>query len=333
MLTAQDFRIVALESELQSLKSPSVVQGERSEEEGDEDDHDDDSDDGGDGDDGNKEDEEGGNEEDNGDEDKDEEDDDDEGNGDDEDKDDSDGGNGGDRGNDKSSDNDDDDDNNDDPPSSKTQTAITEEQPDVSSNPLEQEQPRSSTQSVPTEAETSKQSDTAHDLMGYLDLISFDEVMDEDEVIVEEQEKLEDKDSEANEIEIEKDNAVANEYISDAGTLLNENILKSFEDPATEIPADDATETPERKSMRSEWFKKVSEQPKLKTHYDVKGNYKGVIISWRYDASLKLFAIKRSDGIQYFGKTLRDLSSLPKCEIGRLSQLNLINRSNSDWAK
>ena len=278
----QDLRISALESELQSLKTTSVVQGENSdnddEEENDED------------------------EEDNDDHDKDNDD-----------------------------DGDDDGNVNDDNPSG-TQADQNIEQTDVSTQHEGQDQ----SVNLPTEAESSKQTEAEHDSHNYLNLINFDMIAEEenDEIDVE-QEKLDEADTEVNEIVIEKDDRVTQNYFSEAGVILNDQMLnegdQSVEDTDAEIPTEETSETPEMSTMKSEWFKKISQSPKLKTHYKVKDNCKGTIISWKYDEVFKMFAIKRTDGIQYFGKHFHDLSSLPKCEIGRLAQLNLINRSNNDW--
>lgn len=65
----------------------------------------------------------------------------------------------------------------------------------------------------------------------------------------------------------------------------------------------------------------------------MKAECKGAIISWKFGEDLDLLIVKSTDGLQYFGHNLSDLSSLPKREINHLAQLNLINRSNNDWEK
>ena len=85
-------------------------------------------------------------------------------------------------------------------------------------------------------------------------------------------------------------------------------------------------------TSNASWFKAIPLSPRIKSHYSETSVSKGSIISWKYDNDLSLFVIKRSDGLQYFKRSLSALSSIPKCELGRLAKLNLINRSNNSWA-
>lgn len=84
---------------------------------------------------------------------------------------------------------------------------------------------------------------------------------------------------------------------------------------------------------RKSWFPKgKSKEPspvRCQT-YKVRGDYTGIIKSWKVQN--RVLMIKRLDGIQYFKLRFKKLSTLPKGEINRLAQLNLINRSSDSYA-
>ncbi|HEY5235615.1 MAG TPA: hypothetical protein VIJ14_05515, partial [Rhabdochlamydiaceae bacterium] len=163
-----------------------------------------------------------------------------------------------------------------------------------------------------------------------MDSINFDihpeEVVNEIEYLVED-EVLDEDDQEVDEIETLKDQAATVHYISSTGTEFPENL---FDDDNTPLQAEEAEPNSERSNLKASWFKSLPPKPKAKASYDVSEACKGMIISWKYDEKLKLIVVKRSDGVQYFQANFSALSSLPKCEVIRLSKLNIINRSNDD---
>ena len=93
----------------------------------------------------------------------------------------------------------------------------------MSTQQVGQDQPETKAQNMPTEAETSKQLETKHDSQSFLDLISFDVNVEEgDEDVKIEQEQLDEAETEANEIVIEKDDTVTHNYFSESGIILND---------------------------------------------------------------------------------------------------------------
>ncbi|XP_076902849.1 uncharacterized protein LOC143557729 [Bidens hawaiensis] len=97
-------------------------------------------------------------------------------------------------------------------------------------------------------------------------------------------------------------------------------------------------EQPRWKEGCAQWFfktKKPAVPTMFKKSYNIKGyaESKKGIICWLYDKQLKLFVIKRYDGIQYFKKALRSLNTLPECEVKDLAKLGLINRSGDNMAR
>ncbi|KAI3786650.1 hypothetical protein L1987_40493 [Smallanthus sonchifolius] len=78
------------------------------------------------------------------------------------------------------------------------------------------------------------------------------------------------------------------------------------------------------------WMKvlpKSQAQPAQKEKYGNKERCVGRIISWFYDNDTKLFAIKRSDGVQYLKPRIKYFNTLPRCEMNGLASKPLINRS------
>ncbi|KAI3744675.1 hypothetical protein L1987_57764 [Smallanthus sonchifolius] len=78
------------------------------------------------------------------------------------------------------------------------------------------------------------------------------------------------------------------------------------------------------------WMKglpKSQAQPTQKEKYVNKERCIGRIISWFYDNDTKLFAIKRSDGVQYLKPRIKYFNTLPRCEMNGLASKPLINRS------
>ncbi|KAI3784194.1 hypothetical protein L1987_43288 [Smallanthus sonchifolius] len=69
-------------------------------------------------------------------------------------------------------------------------------------------------------------------------------------------------------------------------------------------------------------------QPAQKERYVNKERCIGRIISWFYDNNSKLFALKRSDGVQYLKPRIKYFNTLPRCEMNGLATKPLINRSN-----
>ncbi|KAI3742528.1 hypothetical protein L1987_60212 [Smallanthus sonchifolius] len=78
------------------------------------------------------------------------------------------------------------------------------------------------------------------------------------------------------------------------------------------------------------WMKvlpKCQAQPAQKEKYVNKERCVGRIISWFYDNDTKLFAIKRSDGVQYLKPRIKYFNTFPRCEMNGLASKPLINRS------
>ncbi|KAI3821473.1 hypothetical protein L1987_09041 [Smallanthus sonchifolius] len=83
------------------------------------------------------------------------------------------------------------------------------------------------------------------------------------------------------------------------------------------------------------WMKvlpKSPAQPAQKEKYVNKEQCVGRIISWFYDGESKIFAIKRSDGVQYLKPRIKYFNTLPRCEINGLASKPLINRSKNGLA-
>ena len=76
---------------------------------------------------------------------------------------------------------------------------------------------------------------------------------------------------------------------------------------------------PTRVELKNSWFIKVEKAKEIsfKSSIDVSGTkeLKRGIISWFFDSELKLFVIKRFDGLQSLKNNLKTFSSLPKYEI------------------
>ncbi|KAI3776217.1 hypothetical protein L1987_45990 [Smallanthus sonchifolius] len=68
-------------------------------------------------------------------------------------------------------------------------------------------------------------------------------------------------------------------------------------------------------------------QPAQKERYVNKEMCIGRIISWFYDDDMKLFALKRSNGVQYLKPRIKYFNTLPRCEMNGLAIKPLINRS------
>jgi hypothetical protein len=78
----------------------------------------------------------------------------------------------------------------------------------------------------------------------------------------------------------------------------------------------------------------VPDVPKVCTHFRVPNSrLKGRIISWKYEPSRQVFAIKRYDGVQYFDIHLRSLGSLPAHDLKHLVQLRLHDPDHSKEAQ
>ncbi|KAI3821565.1 hypothetical protein L1987_09133 [Smallanthus sonchifolius] len=83
------------------------------------------------------------------------------------------------------------------------------------------------------------------------------------------------------------------------------------------------------------WMKvlpKSPAQPAQKEKYVNKEQCVGRTISWFYDGESKIFAIKRSDGVQYLKPRIKYFNTLPRCEINGLASKPLINRSKNGLA-
>ena len=93
---------------------------------------------------------------------------------------------------------------------------------------------------------------------------------------------------------------------------------------------------PTREEFKKSWFRKFEKTKKLsfKSSIDVSGTkeLKKGIISWFFDSELKLFVIKRFDGLQYLKNNLKTFSSLPINEIKELAWKELINIENDPYA-
>ncbi|KAI3815773.1 hypothetical protein L1987_15454 [Smallanthus sonchifolius] len=73
-------------------------------------------------------------------------------------------------------------------------------------------------------------------------------------------------------------------------------------------------------------------QPAQKERYVNKERCIGRITSWFYDDDTKLFALKRSDGVQYLKLRIKYFNTLPRCEMNGLATKPLINRSKCGLA-
>ena len=86
---------------------------------------------------------------------------------------------------------------------------------------------------------------------------------------------------------------------------------------------------------KASWFRPRPPSPVFKKFIDTTGvreTTKG-IKSWFYDAELKLFVIRRYDGVQYLPKSIKAFNTLPKYELRDLARLELINPSNNAIAE
>ncbi|KAI3712456.1 hypothetical protein L1987_71013 [Smallanthus sonchifolius] len=84
------------------------------------------------------------------------------------------------------------------------------------------------------------------------------------------------------------------------------------------------------KEVVNSWKKELPKsptQPAQKERYVNKERCVGRIISWFYDEEVKLFALKRSDGVQYLKPRIKYFNTLPRCEMNGLATKPLINRS------
>ncbi|KAI3811484.1 hypothetical protein L1987_21208 [Smallanthus sonchifolius] len=89
------------------------------------------------------------------------------------------------------------------------------------------------------------------------------------------------------------------------------------------------------KEVVNSWMKvlpKSQAQPAQKEKYVNKERCVGRIIGWFYDNDTKLFAIKRSDSVQYLKRRIKYFNTLQRCEMNGLASKPLINRSKFDLA-
>ena len=152
-----------------------------------------------------------------------------------------------------------------------------------------------------------------------LDWNSGDEIVEDDDDDIEEHIVL---DQSKTEVEIE-------ENIGDARKELSE-IRSSVYEESGESMSELNKEEPSREELKKLWFRKQSESGNVvtyKANIDASGirEPKKGIISWFFDTDLKLFVIKRYDGIQYLKNSLKTFNSIPKCEIKDLAKKPLIN--------
>ena len=56
------------------------------------------------------------------------------------------------------------------------------------------------------------------------------------------------------------------------------------------------------------------------------------IISWQFDGDRHIFILKRQQGHVQFLKGIHDFSSLPRWDLNKLADLNMINFSNNSYA-
>ena len=80
--------------------------------------------------------------------------------------------------------------------------------------------------------------------------------------------------------------------------------------------------------------KKKVRSKRIISSMDISGKRvpKGRILGWYYDSELKIFALKRHDGVQYMDRKLAVFSSLPKTDILRLARLPLNNPEGDMYA-
>ena len=115
------------------------------------------------------------------------------------------------------------------------------------------------------------------------------------------------------------------------GSKAGTDIPKSFEN---EHIADNSNEDLQDWSVKAGIiFKNLSVAPVQKAMYKNTYDCVGKIFSWMFDSQTRYFCIKRADGVQYLKSRMKYLSSLPKCEIQVLKQLELINRSKDNLAR
>ena len=93
---------------------------------------------------------------------------------------------------------------------------------------------------------------------------------------------------------------------------------------------------PQAENLKKLWFKELpkDEEMAFKQAITVAGakHLKQGIICWIFDSELRLFILKRYDGLQYLKNSIKSFNSLPLCELKELARMKLINLGDDPLA-
>ena len=124
------------------------------------------------------------------------------------------------------------------------------------------------------------------------------------------------------------------EHLDELRGKLSENPDEAVDPDTITNQADDDWKTLWLK-MKEDWKKSRLEPLRMLETYYASNSRKATsgIISWFYDAELKLFVIKRFDGVQYFPPRVKYFNSLPLLELKDLVRRDLIDPSRDGYAR
>ena len=139
---------------------------------------------------------------------------------------------------------------------------------------------------------------------------------------------LVDKEAEDKGINLDEVRAEADQFNDDIGSSSQQQVTN---DPIDENVEDWIKQLMKAKAMPP---KSIVYREKIigKRAEDYSKSTCGRIISWCWDSQLNLFAIRRTDGVQYLKRTSAALNSLPHIEFKKLARLGLINPDNDGMA-
>ena len=152
------------------------------------------------------------------------------------------------------------------------------------------------------------------------------------------EEIVDDKDDDINEHVVIQHNLTSVVMEGDEGEKdinLKEVSSRIFEEPPVDETRDVEPEAP-NENLKKFWFKELpkSEEIAFKQAINVTGaeHLKKGIMSWFYDSELRLFVLKRYDGLQYLKNNRKSFNSLPLCELKELARMKLINLGDDPLA-
>ena len=106
--------------------------------------------------------------------------------------------------------------------------------------------------------------------------------------------------------------------------------VKEFESKLVEESFDDLEDgepQAENENLKKFWFKELpkGEEIAFKRAITVAGakHLRKGIICWIFDSELRLFIMKRYDGLQYLNNNRKSFNSLPLCELKELARMKL----------